>query len=328
MPVFNAEAYLGQAIESILNQTYQEFEFVVIDDASTDRSAKIIQSYAQKDKRIKVFTNKKNCGLGDSLNRGIAAAEGDYIARMDADDISNHDRIQKQLELIKAKPHIKILGGNAKVIDENGGAVGALVLPDGANVLRWNMLLGNGLILCHPTVMMERGFVESLGGFGKYRAAQDFELWSRTFDIDPLPIANLQEDILYYRQHPQTNTTVLNSLQEQVAVATRKKTIEKLLGHSIPEEVIWSYRHTGTDYKHIEADIAFWLEIYERFVARFSPSEQDLSAIQEELMQRLSHYIYMNPFTQDRQGRLTLWKALKTMPMKTVIALLGHKLGV
>lgn len=117
MSVYNAEKFLQVAINSILNQTYKEFEFIIINDGSTDKSLEIIESY--HDPRIKIL-NQKNQGLSKSLNNGTAIAKGEFIARMDADDISYPDRFEKQIKFITSNDNCVIVGGNANCIDMNG----------------------------------------------------------------------------------------------------------------------------------------------------------------------------------------------------------------
>lgn len=119
MPAYNAEKYIGEAIESILNQTFKDFEFIIIDDCSTDRTWEIIQGYIKKDSRIIALKNEKNLRISATLNRGIEIAKGKYIARMDADDWSYPDRLQKQYEFMESNLDVGISGGTMEVCDEN-----------------------------------------------------------------------------------------------------------------------------------------------------------------------------------------------------------------
>jgi glycosyltransferase involved in cell wall biosynthesis len=123
MPVYNGEDYLRDSIESILSQTYLNFEFIIIDDGSTDSSLEIINSYAKQDKRIIVRKNEHNIGLAKSLNAGIKLAKGRYIARQDADDLSSADRLDIQLSYALSHPQVDLIGSNSYVIDLDGGIV-------------------------------------------------------------------------------------------------------------------------------------------------------------------------------------------------------------
>ena len=130
MSVYNGEKYLVQAIDSILNQTYQNFEFIIIDDCSTDNSSHILQEYAQKDSRIKIIKKEKNIGIKGfikNLNLGISIAKGKYIARMDADDISLPERFQKQVDFLENNPEITLVGAQLNLINEQNKITGEAI---------------------------------------------------------------------------------------------------------------------------------------------------------------------------------------------------------
>ncbi|MDD4353774.1 MAG: glycosyltransferase family A protein, partial [Candidatus Nanoarchaeia archaeon] len=124
MSAYNTERYIAEAIESILNQTFKDFEFIIIDDGSTDDSLKIIKRYVKKDRRIKLIHNKKNIGLTKSLNKGLKIAKGQYIARMDADDISLPQRFQIQYDFLEKNKDIFLIGTTAFLIDDKGDRLG------------------------------------------------------------------------------------------------------------------------------------------------------------------------------------------------------------
>src|SRR4051812_30773328 len=128
MPVLNGEKYLREATESILNQTFKDFEFIIINDGSTDRTEEIIQSFA--DPRIVYIKNEKNVGLSRVFNQGIRAAQGTYIARMDADDISLLHRFEKELEYLENNPKIDIVGSAMMIIDAEGKKVRKALRPE------------------------------------------------------------------------------------------------------------------------------------------------------------------------------------------------------
>ena len=122
MSVYNGEKHLREAIDSILNQTFGDFEFLIINDGSTDRTADILQSY--QDSRIKIIHNEKNIGLTKSLNKGLKLAKGEYLARMDADDISYPNRLEVQYEYMEKNPNVGIVGSWNDVIDDIGNTIG------------------------------------------------------------------------------------------------------------------------------------------------------------------------------------------------------------
>jgi glycosyltransferase involved in cell wall biosynthesis len=325
MSVYNDKKYLAQAIESILAQTFGDFEFLILDDASTDGSAAIIESYAEKDRRIRILANPKNIGLGASLKKGVEAAGGEFIARMDADDISPKDRFQKQVDYLTKHPDIKILGGDHTIIDDEGSPISKLFYPKSSGLMRWNMLLGNGLIVSNGATMMRKEFIEMIGGYSAYRAAQDYELWTRLLEYEPFPIANMADIILYYRQHDETITKSSNSLQEKVAVQVRKQKIEGLLGRAISEEVVLAYRRTSWQYTDIEHDMLTWIEVYQKFVQRFNVKKEEHAQIKAELLQRINNYIYVDPFRKASLGRKSFWTMLSSFPLEISVALLTYK---
>lgn len=178
MSVFNGERYLEESINSILGQTYKNFDFVIVDDASDDETPRILKHWAAKDSRIKIITNIKNIGLTASLNKAIKTAKGQYLARQDADDISLSQRLEKQIEFLQNHPGVMILGTFGYVIDSEGKILKELVLPTSFAKIKKNLIKGNPFI--HNSVMMKREFINEIGGYNeKFRISQDYELWFR-----------------------------------------------------------------------------------------------------------------------------------------------------
>ena len=136
MPVYNGERFLSEAVESILKQTYQDFEFIIVDDGSTDRSLEIIQYYQALDERIILIENGKNIGVASSLNKGISAAKGEFIARMDADDISLPERLEQQRAFMFTRPDLGVLGCNYYRIHADGELMDLCVLPESHDQLQ------------------------------------------------------------------------------------------------------------------------------------------------------------------------------------------------
>lgn len=190
MPVYNGERYLRSAIDSILNQTFKDFEFIIVNDGSTDRSPEIVTSY--KDPRIKVF-NKSNSGIVDSLNLGIKESKGKYIARMDADDISLPLRIESQVKFMEKNREIGLLGTTMQIIYEDGG-LGYVVAPLTEDEdIRKAFLVTNMLV--HGSAMMRRTILDQVGKYSKKaKHVEDYDLWIRFSRVTK--ISNLQ-DLLY-----------------------------------------------------------------------------------------------------------------------------------
>lgn len=174
MPVYNSAAFLSEAIESILNQTFKSFEFLIIDDCSTDTSLSIIKSFS--DKRIRVIQNNRNLGISTSLNLGIAMARGEVIARMDADDISSPDRLSVQYDFIMNHPDVGMVACWARVINE----AKELIRTD---EFKPEYYYYNTTFICwiyHPTVLYRKDVIRSLGGY-TVLYSEDFELFWKLF---------------------------------------------------------------------------------------------------------------------------------------------------
>lgn len=199
MGTYNCSEYLGEAIESILNQTIKDFEFIIIDDASSDSTYEIIQSYAQKDNRVIGLRNAVNSGLGYSLYTGVSKARGRFIARMDADDISLPQRFAVQVKFLESHPEVACVGTSAKVF----GNVSFLAKLKGIHcptqheeIKAW-LLLGTPMM--HPSVMFNGELMRNLclNYNPAYRKAQDFELWTRL--VFQAPMANIDKVLHCYR---------------------------------------------------------------------------------------------------------------------------------
>ena len=192
MPAYNVEKYVGEAIESILNQTFPDFEFIIINDGSTDNTAKIVKEYAKKDKRIKFIDNKENRGFIARLNDCLELARGEYVAKMDSDDISLPERLERQVEYLDNNPDIGMVGvgvrkfGTVNRIDTRPARVG----------------IADFIYTCATTVFMARREIierEQLRFDKNYFAAEDHEFYSRFARVSK--IANLQEVLYMYRYH-------------------------------------------------------------------------------------------------------------------------------
>ncbi len=192
MPVYNGEKYLKEAIDSILGQTYKDFEFIIIDDGSNDRTAKIVQSY--KDSRIRFITHE-NKGLSASCNEGITMAKGKYIARQDADDISELNRLQTQVDFMEKNKNIGLVGSNYRVMDENGAVsitTDVFTNPKDLKLAEiFSNQFGHGTVLIRSETL-KKPYYDSI-----YKSAQDVDLWSRISHYSDL--ANIREPLYRWR---------------------------------------------------------------------------------------------------------------------------------
>jgi hypothetical protein len=235
MPVYNGEKYLAKAIESILIQSFTNFEFIIIDDGSNDSSLTILKQYSSKDPRVRVIVNEENLGIAKSLNKGVTQAQGKYIARMDADDISLSNRIEQQVDFLEAHPDISVLGAQFTIIDSNDNLLGGITLPIFPGVVKWELIYS--CPLAHPAIMMRRSLF-SIEGF-QYRhrpVAQDYDLWSRISRNHKL--TNLPETLLLLRKHHGniSKTNELQQLHETSGII--KENITFYTGQDVSERVV------------------------------------------------------------------------------------------
>ena len=196
MGVHNNVDSVRSAIESIRQQSYLDWEFFIVDDASTDGTRTVLKRLAGEEPRITLVRNSVNRGLAASLNRGWRMAKGDLIARMDADDESLPDRLQLQVEFMGSHPEVAVLGGGAELIDETGCRLGLALRPEHHEELVRRILKENPLI--HPTVMLRRAFLKTMGGYDdRLRRAQDYDLWLRAYR--QFRFHNLQRPLIRFR---------------------------------------------------------------------------------------------------------------------------------
>lgn len=203
MPVYNGEKYLVEAIESILTQTLTNFEFIIINDASTDKTAKILKKYVEKDPRIRVLTNKTNLNIAETRNRGIREAKTDIIVSMDADDVAFPDRFKQQYEVIKANPKVAVVGGDIQIIDEGGNAVTYRSYKTTSKLLKRTMLRYSPF--AQSATMLRKSYAEEFGLYNpKMSPSEDVDLWFRLgtkYDFASIPYP-----LLKYRVYMGSNS--------------------------------------------------------------------------------------------------------------------------
>lgn len=239
MPVYNGDRYLAKAVESILTQTFTDFEFMVIDDGSTDASVEIIKSY--RDPRIRFIQNTANAGVTKSLNQGLALAAGEYIARMDADDVSLQTRLAKQVAFMDAHPQVGVCGSWVEIIGTTAGDIWRY--PEDPDTIQCRLLFESAL--AHPSVIMRRALFEKAGLCydPSYPYAQDYELWVRA--VKCFRAVNLPEVLLHHRLHPEQVGERAREGQQAWAAKVRLTQLE-MLGVSPTTEELEIHQALGT----------------------------------------------------------------------------------
>ena len=239
LPAYNSELFIHDAIDSILAQTYQDFELLLIDDGSTDRTSEIIQEYGVSDHRVRVHRFEQNQGLISALNWGCQNARGQYIAIMHSDDISLPSRLAEQVEFLELHPEIGVLGAACRVIDRSGRLGASVAVPVLPGLIRWMLYFGNCIV--HPTVMMRRAVIEAVDYYSPDAfLIDDYNLWlriSRSFDI-----ANLPTILLRYRYWPGNATALHHQQVEKLVTVLVQQEVSGLLGRFIPTETVTRLR--------------------------------------------------------------------------------------
>lgn len=238
MPVYNAEKYLRKSIESILSQSYSDFEFLMIDDGSTDNSVEIINSY--DDNRIRLIRNEQNLGISKTLNKGIELASCDLIARMDADDISLDERLMKQYLYMNKNPAVSLISTNIEKITEDGKTIH--IFEANSNFIYFNLTF-HCYGIYHPTVMYRKQAVQDVGKY-PLTHSEDFKLWSKL--IRKYSFYNIPEVLVKYRVSEQSISH--SRLFKEYKDVEKLNIIDNLKyfagdDYVIPDEWIEAYRH-------------------------------------------------------------------------------------
>ena len=252
MTVYNGLPFLETALESVLEQRFTDFEFIVIDDGSTDGSGDVLRHCAAQDRRVRLFS-QENIGITPSLNRGLRKVRGEYVARMDDDDICHPERFGRQVAYLDDHPDCVAVGGQAIVVDENGAPVRHSDSPpcsgEGGEMkalyqdhesIEKELLEGTWPIL-HPASMLRREAVEAVGGYDeRFATNQDHDLFLKLAELGRL--ANLSATVLKYRRH----SGQLSSSQSGCNFASKyrkawiRREAYQRRGLSLPQDVQWS----------------------------------------------------------------------------------------
>lgn len=233
LPVYNAESYVAEAIESILNQTYKNFEFIIVNDGSSDRSEEAILSIS--DERIRYYRNEVNLGLIGTLNKSISLSSGKYLARMDNDDISMPERLAKQVAFLEAHPEVGVLGTAFYNIDKAGEIFSETAFPSCHQLLCWSLCFFSPL--AHPTVMMRRELVQREGGYKEGMVhCEDYDFWYRLSSKTKL--SNLQEVLFKLRKHEMNSSSLFQTTQFNNSIIVSRKMISGLIKEDISEDLV------------------------------------------------------------------------------------------
>ena len=261
LSVFNGEKYLSYAIESILRQTFTDFEFLIIDDGSFDNTINIIDSF--KDDRIRLIRNSENYGLTKSLNKGIVLSNGKYIARIDADDISLPTRLEKQVAFMDKNPDVGICGSWFQYINKDIIKKHPTEHEDIKTALFENNAIG------HPTAIFRKNIITNFNLFYNetFTAAQDYELWVRASQVTKL--ANIPEVLVQYRSHNKQVSVVNRKVQTYYAIQAKIPLIIDLTDNSISKTEFKLYESLlAESKKYSYKEISMLLKLLNSFIQK------------------------------------------------------------
>ena len=223
MSVHNNEKVVDRAVRSILDQSYTDFEFLIINDASTDNTPGILRSY--QDERLRIINNEKNLGLTRSLNLGLEEAKGKYIARIDADDFSFPDRLEKQVDFLRRNPEFILLGTSFNIVDSNNQTVKELIFDTSPEKLYYDLFFQN--MIAHSSAIFKLSEVLKTGGYDEdYIYAQDYALWLKLADRGKIWV--LPEVLTLWCDDPENISTIKNKEQRSASETIFKKSLAGL----------------------------------------------------------------------------------------------------
>ena len=289
MPVYNGERFVVEAAQSILQQTFADFEFLIVDDGSTDGTPQLLADLAASDRRIKVLRQPRNMGVTEALNTGCRAARGKFVARMDADDVSLPARFERQLAYLAEHPEVSLVGANVQLIDPEGRPGRTKNYPTEPGLVAWLMLFFNSV--AHPTVMMRREALVAAGYYPtEWNRVEDYALFLRLSRTSLL--GNLPEVLLNYRAWQGNVSTKAAGEQERNATEVLRETLSQLLGHPVTAADASLLRGLSTDrYPSTPSELktvqALILEMVTAFARRPGLSRGDAKAVRRDAAVRL-----------------------------------------
>jgi len=308
MPVYNGEKYLKRAIESILKQTFRDFEFLIIDDGSADKSAEIIKSF--KDARIRLERNETNLGLIKTLNKGLGLAKGKYIARMDCDDISLPKRLSIQISFMEKHPKIGVCGSWVKIMGLKQEFVNRY--PQKHEEARAYLLFNTPF--AHPSVIIRKDTLEKhhLEYDENYKHAEDYELWSRI--INYAKVSNIPKILLRYRTHDESVSKKNSSAQAENSNRVRLKLLKEMGINPAPAELDIHRRFIRPDYlspKDFIDQLGIWF-------GKLLPANEKMRIYEQESLAKIISSRWLNACKANTSLGFWVFKKFWQSPLKKI----------
>jgi len=307
MPVYNGEKYVARAIESILHQTFRDFELLIIDDGSTDATAGILADYAARDARIRVLAQPQNTGVALAATCGCREARGTYLARMDADDVSTTDRFERQVTFLETHPDIGVLGANIQEFDDLGPLGGGWRRPTEPHVIRWFLLFGDPI--ANSTTMMRRNVFER---FGPYRscAGEDYDFWARA--SSETKMANLPSVLLQCCVRADSLSRLVSARSTDFEL--QRSMMADLIQRDVSFRSIELLRLEGiapADPQELDAAAGLLADLYEAYLKRFRPKRDDRAEIAFDVFKRLQSLAVVSRNVSARRALQTKLRSLR-----------------
>ena len=315
MPVFNGMPFLEAAVRSILEQTFRDFEFIIINDGSTDNTGAVLEALAARDDRIRLI-HQQNRGVSAASNRGIDTARGKYIALMDADDISLPLRFEKQVAVLEKNPHIGVLGTQVKHIDTEGKPYDMeWPLPISPGLTAWQTLFRCSI--ANPSVLMRRSTLLDVGGYREACGShsQDYDLWTRL--VRKAGLTNLPDTLLYFRRHGENLTILEADQQEEVAINSTydlhqeyignraDRSLAQFVSHQQHASAGWSYRQNHDVIDDLQSIPDYIVALLHSFAKYHDWSPQESRRVKEDAARKLRD---ISRVIGERDSKLGEWR--------------------
>ena len=309
--VHNGERFLAEALDSILGQTFADFEYLVVDDLSTDGSLGMLQRYAERDDRIVVLRTEAQINHSNAINTALKRAQGEFVAILDADDVAQPSRLERQLAFMEAKPEVGAAGTYAQQIDEEGHVGQIMFYPATCEMARWGILFATPVL--HSAAMIRRSLLLEIGGYSvQWRYANDYSLWAEL--ITHTGIASLPEVLVSYRRHSQqTSATNSKAQQGEVWLLIHKMLAERLGLRAHLDDIGTLYRGVrGIRLEEAGAPTRagdLLAGIRERYLSVEQPDDEIACQIDMDCAQRLFKMAWVHRHSHRAESRRLLERA-------------------
>lgn len=312
----NGARFLAAAVESILTQRFTDFEYLLVDDASTDGSGAIVAHYAAADARITPIYKQLSINHSHALNAALPHARGEFVAILDADDLAHPERLAQQVQFLDANPDVGVVGAQVNQIDDEGRIRHGMTFPTSWLLARWFILFGTPVL--HSAAMMRRTLLMDIGGYSvQWKYANDYSLWATL--IDRTRITNLPETLVSYRRHAQqTSSTTVTPQQGEVWLLIYRMLAERLTLRVALNDIGLLYHGVRgvqlEDASALTRAADLLTAIWERYLAVEAPDPATADAINADCAHRLLTMAWVHRRTQRAASRRLLQHALTIDP--------------